>query len=38
MKARFTIKGPVRNGIELLAIVSAGTLAGVVIGALLHAL
>lgn len=38
MKARFTLKGPLRNGIELLLIVGAGTLAGVAIGALLHAL
>lgn len=38
MKARFTLKGPLRNGIELLVIVGIGTLAGVGIGLLLHAL
>ncbi len=38
MKARFTLKGPLRNGIELLLIVGVGTLAGVGIGILLHAI
>lgn len=37
LKARYTLKGPLRNGLELLAIVTAGTIAGVAIGAVLHA-
>jgi len=37
MKSRFTLKGPLRNGIELLIVVGVGTLAGVGIGILLHA-
>jgi len=38
MKARFTLKEPLRNGIERLLIVGVGTLAGVGIGILLHAI
>jgi len=37
VKARFTSKGPVRSGLEILAVVTIGTLAGVGIGWLLHA-
>src|SRR5712692_3573356 len=37
VKARYTHKGPVRAGLEFLAIVTLGTLAGVGIGLLLHA-
>lgn len=37
IKARYSLQGPVRNGLEFLAIVTAGTLAGVVIGVALHA-
>ena len=37
VKARYTRKGPVRAGLEFLAIVTVGTLAGVGIGLLLHA-
>jgi vacuolar iron transporter family protein len=36
LKARYTRKGPVRSGLEFLLIVTIGTLAGVVIGLLLH--
>lgn len=36
LKARYTLKGPLRSGIEFLAIVTAGTIAGVALGALLH--
>jgi VIT1/CCC1 family predicted Fe2+/Mn2+ transporter len=36
MKARYTLKGPIRSGLEFLAIVTAGTLAGVGLGILLH--
>ena len=36
VKARYTLKGPLRNGLELLAIVTVGTLAGMAIGAVLH--
>jgi VIT1/CCC1 family predicted Fe2+/Mn2+ transporter len=36
-KARYSLKGPVSNGLEFLAVVTAGTLAGVAIGAALHA-
>ena len=32
VKARYSLKGPLRNGLEFLAIVTAGTLAGVGIG------
>jgi len=37
IKARYSLKGPVRNGIEFLAIVTAGTIAGAIIGVALHA-
>jgi VIT1/CCC1 family predicted Fe2+/Mn2+ transporter len=37
MKARYTLKGPLRSGLEFLGIVTAGTLAGVALGMLLHA-
>jgi vacuolar iron transporter family protein len=37
VKARYSLKGPLRNGLEFLAIVTAGTLAGVAIGMALHA-
>lgn len=37
VKARYSLQGPLRNGLEFLAIVTAGTVAGVVIGAVLHA-
>lgn len=36
LKARYTSKGVVRSSLEFLAIVTLGTLAGVVIGMLLH--
>lgn len=36
VKARYSLKGPVRNGLEFLAVVTAGTLAGVLIGLVLH--
>ncbi len=36
LKARYTHKGPVRSGLEFLAVVTIGTLAGVGIGLLLH--
>ncbi|HWE64324.1 MAG TPA: VIT1/CCC1 transporter family protein [Chloroflexota bacterium] len=37
LKARYSLKGPMRNGLEFLAVVTAGTLAGVAIGTVLHA-
>ncbi len=37
VKARYTLKSALRNGMELLGVVTAGTLAGLVIGVLLHA-
>ncbi len=37
LKARYSLKGPVRNGLEFLAVVTAGTVAGVLIGLGLHA-
>lgn len=37
VKARYTLKSPLRNGLELLGIVTIGTVAGVLIGLLLHA-
>lgn len=37
VKARYSLKGPLRNGLEFLAIVTAGTLAGALIGTILHA-
>ena len=36
LKARYSLKGPVRNGLEFLAVVTAGTVAGAGIGFLLH--
>jgi vacuolar iron transporter family protein len=37
VKARYTQKGPLRSGVEFLVIVTLGTLAGAVLGLLLHA-
>lgn len=37
VKARYTCHGPARSGLELLALVTAGTVAGVAIGAVLGA-
>ena len=37
LKARYSLKGPVRNGLEFLAVVTAGTIAGAGIGLALHA-
>jgi VIT1/CCC1 family predicted Fe2+/Mn2+ transporter len=37
LKARYSLKGPVRNGLEFLAVVTVGTLAGFAIGMVLHA-
>src|SRR5437763_8879590 len=37
VKARYSLKGPLRNGLEFLAIVTVGTLAGLGIGLALHA-
>ncbi len=37
VKARYTQKGPLRSGLEFLVIVTLGTLAGAVLGLLLHA-
>lgn len=37
VKARYSLQGPLRNGLEFLAVVTAGTLAGVIIGVALHA-
>ncbi len=37
VKARYTHKGPVRAGLEFLVVVTIGTLAGVLIGLVLHA-
>ena len=36
LKDRYSLKGPVRNGLEFLAVVTAGTLAGFAIGAVLR--
>lgn len=36
IKSRYTLKGPLRNGLELLGIVTIGTIAGIVIGHVLH--
>jgi VIT1/CCC1 family predicted Fe2+/Mn2+ transporter len=36
MKARYTLKGPVRSGVEFLIIVTVGTLAGVAAGLILR--
>lgn len=38
VKARYTYRGPVYNGVEFLVITTVGALAGLGIGALLHAL
>lgn len=38
VKARYTLKGPIRSSLEFLAIVTAGALAGLAIGTLLHTL
>ncbi|HVC81654.1 MAG TPA: VIT1/CCC1 transporter family protein [Chloroflexota bacterium] len=37
LKTRYSLKGPLRNALEFLVAVTAGTVAGVVIGAALHA-
>lgn len=37
LKARYSLKGPLRNALEFLAVVTVGTLAGALIGLLLHA-
>ncbi|HWE64319.1 MAG TPA: VIT1/CCC1 transporter family protein [Chloroflexota bacterium] len=37
LKARYSLKGWLRNGLEFLAVVTAGTLAGFAIGLVLHA-
>jgi VIT1/CCC1 family predicted Fe2+/Mn2+ transporter len=37
LKARYSLKGALRNGLEFLAVVTVGTVAGVIIGAVLHA-
>jgi VIT1/CCC1 family predicted Fe2+/Mn2+ transporter len=37
LKARYTLKGPVRSALGFFAVVTIGTLAGVLIGAALHA-
>jgi VIT1/CCC1 family predicted Fe2+/Mn2+ transporter len=37
LKARYTLKSPIRSGLEFLVIVTLGSLAGVVVGAILHA-
>lgn len=36
MKSRFTLKGPLRSALEFLAIVSLGTIAGIIAGVVLH--
>jgi VIT1/CCC1 family predicted Fe2+/Mn2+ transporter len=38
LKSRYTLKGPLRSGLEFLAIVTIGTLAGIGIGLLVHAI
>ena len=37
VKARYTLKGALRNSLEMLGVVTVGTIAGVAIGAVLHA-
>lgn len=37
LKARYTLKGPVRSGLEFLVIVTLGSIAGVLVGIVLHA-
>jgi vacuolar iron transporter family protein len=36
LKSRYSLKSPLRNGLEFLAVVTAGTIAGAAIGFLLH--
>jgi VIT1/CCC1 family predicted Fe2+/Mn2+ transporter len=36
LKSRYSLKSPIRNGLEFLAVVTAGTIAGAGIGFLLH--
>lgn len=36
LKSRYTIKGPVRSGVEFLLVVTVGTVVGVAVGAVLH--
>ncbi|MBA3947013.1 MAG: VIT1/CCC1 transporter family protein [Herpetosiphonaceae bacterium] len=38
LKSRYTEKGPLQAGLEFLGIVTGGTIAGILLGALLHAL
>jgi VIT1/CCC1 family predicted Fe2+/Mn2+ transporter len=38
LKSRYTLKGPLRSGLEFLLIVTIGTLAGIGIGLLVHAI
>jgi VIT1/CCC1 family predicted Fe2+/Mn2+ transporter len=38
LKARYTLKGPWRSALEFLAIVTIGTIAGILFGVLVHAL
>ena len=37
LKARYTLKSTIRSGVEFLVIVTIGTMAGVAVGAILHA-
>jgi VIT1/CCC1 family predicted Fe2+/Mn2+ transporter len=37
LKARYTLKGPLRAGLEFLVVVTLGSIAGVVVGMILHA-
>lgn len=37
LKARYTLKSPIRSGLEFFIIVTVGSLAGVLVGAILHA-
>lgn len=37
LKARYTLKSPVRSGLEFLIVVTLGSLAGVIVGIILHA-
>lgn len=37
LKSRYTLKGPIRSGVEFLGIVTLGTIAGAVLGFALHA-
>jgi VIT1/CCC1 family predicted Fe2+/Mn2+ transporter len=38
LKAQYTLKGPIRSGLEFLGIITLGTVAGVLLGFLLHAI